>query len=89
MIGTADPAVVVHVHVRPASSPAWRLALLFRDWLRADAGERDAYLAQKERLVAEGLRAADYAVAKEPWFTRAVVRAEAWAARTGWTVEEA
>ncbi|SOC52054.1 dephospho-CoA kinase [Ornithinimicrobium cerasi] len=89
MVSSADPARVVHCHVRPASSPAWRLALLLRDWLTAEEGERDAYAGLKEGFARSGLQASDYATAKEPWFAAAVPRAEAWAARTGWDVGDA
>ena len=34
--GGADPGRPVRVVLRPAGSPAWRAALLWRDWLRAD-----------------------------------------------------
>jgi dephospho-CoA kinase len=30
----ADPARPVNLHVRPSTGAAWRLSLLFRDWLR-------------------------------------------------------
>lgn len=85
LVATGDPARVVHCHVRPADSPAWRLALLFRDWVRAEPAERALYAARKAELVASGLSASEYAVAKEPWFAEAFARAEAWAAGTGWT----
>jgi dephospho-CoA kinase len=38
--GGADPARAVCLHVRAAGSPAWRTALLVRDWLRADPAAR-------------------------------------------------
>ncbi|GAA5161585.1 dephospho-CoA kinase [Ornithinimicrobium tianjinense] len=84
MVATADPGRVVHCHVRESESPAWRLALLFRDWLRAEPGERERYAALKAGLLAQGLSTSAYAAAKEPWFAEAFPRAEAWAARTGW-----
>lgn len=85
MIATADPGRVVHCHVRSADSPAWRLALLFRDWVRAEAVEHAAYRDLKTELQAAGLSATDYAQAKEPWFAEAFVRAKEWATRTGWS----
>ncbi|NIZ89959.1 dephospho-CoA kinase [Kineococcus rubinsiae] len=48
----ADPGRAVNCHVRPATSPVWRHVLLFRDRLRADAGDREAYAALKQRLAA-------------------------------------
>lgn len=82
--GSGDPRRVVHVHGRAADGPAWRLALLMRDWLRADAAAREDYRNLKESLVATGMSTSDYAEAKEPWFARAFPRAEEWARRTGW-----
>ena len=83
-----DPARPVNLHVRPVAGPAWRLALLFRDWLRDNPGECVAY-AEAKRALAEQ-HAADgesesYADAKQPWIDAALQRAEDWAARTGWT----
>lgn len=85
MVGTADPGRVVHCHVRADDSPAWRLALLFRDWLRAEPAELEGYSALKAELAETGLSTSDYTEAKEPWFATAFPRAEAWARATGWT----
>ena len=38
VFGSTDPGEIAHVHVREAGSPAWRFALLFRDWLSHVAG---------------------------------------------------
>lgn len=89
LLATGDPARVVHCHVRPVDSPAWRQALLFRDWWRAEAQERSAYADLKARLAASGLSTSDYAQAKEPWFAQAAGRAEDWARGTGWQPDEA
>ena len=80
------PAGPVNLHVRAAGSPGARYALLFRDWLRAEPGERDGYAALKTPPRRRRTGAArDYAEAKEPWFTDvAWPRMQAWAARTGW-----
>ncbi|QBF45841.1 dephospho-CoA kinase [Janibacter limosus] len=80
-----DPAVPIHLHVREVDSPGWRWALLFRDWLRADESARTGYRAEKHRLAAAGLRRAEYADAKEPWFDAVSERIEAWARETGWS----
>ena len=85
--GSADPGRVVNLHVREVGSPGWRYALLFRDWLRADATARAEYLAVK-RAAAEryaGDPDADrYVEAKEPWFDAAADRAHEWAATSAW-----
>jgi dephospho-CoA kinase len=82
--GGTDPARVVHLHVRQAGSPGWRLTLLFRDWLRADPSARSEYQALKQRLVDSGVTSDEYAKAKEPWFDEVWRRAEQWATATGW-----
>ncbi len=81
---SADPGRPAHLHLRVDGSPSWRYALLFRDWLRADAAERARYEAVKRQLADDHPVRADYAEAKEPWFDAAQERAESWAARTGW-----
>jgi dephospho-CoA kinase len=82
--GGCDPALVVHVHVREFGSPGWRFALLFRDWLVHVPAEREAYAAEKRRLLAIDDDTDAYVVAKEPWFDDAWRRAQAWADETGW-----
>ncbi|WP_106180196.1 dephospho-CoA kinase [Prauserella shujinwangii] len=84
----ADPARPVNLHVRPADRPGWRLALLFRDWLRAEPAEAGAYSELKHRLArrhqADGT-VDGYTDDKQQWVNAAFHRAEDWAARTGWT----
>ncbi|MGZ4630107.1 dephospho-CoA kinase [Oryzihumus sp.] len=82
--GSADPGRVAHVHVREVGSPGWRYALLFRDWLRADAGAREDYARVKRELAGSAATTTDYAGSKEPWFTQVWPRAEAWARHTAW-----
>lgn len=82
--GSADPVRVVNLHVRPAGSPGWRLALLLRDWLRADGYARAEYAEVKRTLLHSGLTTTQYAERKEPWFDAVWERAEEWADRTGW-----
>ena len=83
--GGCDPHQIVHVHVREMGSLGWRFALLFRDWLRSRADEREVYATEKRRLLALDARTSVYAEAKEPWFDQAYGRAASWAAATGWT----
>jgi dephospho-CoA kinase len=85
----ADPGRLVHLHVREVGSPGWRYALLFRDWLRADAVACAEYLAVKRAAEARfggDPDAARYVEAKEPWFDAALPRAEAWAASSAWVL---
>lgn len=80
--GACDPARAVNLHVRTAASPAVREALLFRDWLRAHGGERNAYAAVKATATSDDIDG--YMDAKAPWIRAALDRAEAWAAATAW-----
>lgn len=82
--GSCDPGNVVHVHVRERGAKGWEFALLFRDWLRAVPAEREAYAAEKRRLLDLDPRTSAYVEAKEPWFRAAYDRAQDWAATTRW-----
>jgi dephospho-CoA kinase len=84
MLGSADPARVAHIHVREVDSAGWRWALMFRDWMRADATARAEYAAEKHRLAATTSSVGEYADAKEPWFDSVHDRVRAWAEATGW-----
>jgi dephospho-CoA kinase len=82
---SADPGRPTNVHMRVDGWPGQQFALLFRDWLIADAGVRAEYLDLKRSVAAEGhATTGDYADAKEPWFVDAYRRAWAWADETGW-----
>ncbi|GIJ77439.1 dephospho-CoA kinase [Micromonospora phaseoli] len=82
--GSADPARPIHLHLRVTGSPGWRYALLMRDHLRADPDRRAGYLMLKRGLAASAPDLGTYAMAKDPWFDEEHLRAEAWAASTGW-----
>ncbi|WP_091663484.1 dephospho-CoA kinase [Micromonospora auratinigra] len=82
--GSADPGRPVHLHLRVAGSPGWRYALLMRDHLRADPAQRAVYLQVKRELAATAPDSAGYATLKDPWFDEEHLRAEEWAAQTGW-----
>ncbi|WP_433534814.1 dephospho-CoA kinase [Micromonospora sp. CA-249363] len=82
--GSADPGRPVRLHVRAADSPGWRYALLMRDHLRADPGRRAAYLLLKRDLVDAAPHVGDSGTAGDPWFDEEYLRAEQWAAQTGW-----
>ena len=79
--GAADPGRPANVHLRVGGWPNQQFALLFVDWLTANPGVREDYLAAKRKA----LESPDYAEAKEPWFLDAYWRARAWADATGWT----
>ncbi|MEU5905729.1 dephospho-CoA kinase [Micromonospora sp. NPDC047467] len=82
--GSADPARPVRLHVRAADSPGWRYALLMRDHLRADPDQRAAYLLLKRDLVEAAPDVGGPGTARDPWFDEEYLRAEQWAAQTGW-----
>lgn len=77
---SADPGRPTHVHIRVDGWPNQRFALLFVDWLKANPGVQQDYLAAKQAA----LSTHDYAEAKEPWFLDAYRRAWEWAETTGW-----
>ena len=75
----------VHVHVREEGRLNQRYALLFRDYLRADACAAEAYGELKRALAsaASGDWTMYYAV-KDPACDLIIAAAEQWAARVGW-----
>jgi dephospho-CoA kinase len=82
---SADPGRPTNVHIRVDGWPNQQFALLFVDWLAANPGLRDDYLAVKRTADASGggdiMR---YVTAKEPWFRDAYRRAWLWADSSGW-----
>ncbi len=82
--GASDPGRAVNLHVRQASGPVWRWQLMFRDWLRAHAGEREAYAAAKRAAAGGGAGIDGYVLAEGPWVADALHRARDWAGATGW-----
>lgn len=86
--GGMDPGRIVNVHVRRHLSANAATALLFRDWLRANPLEREAYEEAKWALAAQvrgaGGSTTAYTDAKEPWIGTALHRAREWAEQTGW-----
>ncbi|MFY2789976.1 dephospho-CoA kinase [Rhodococcus sp. MALMAid1271] len=90
--GSADPGRPVNVHLRVDGWPNQKFALLFRDWLRAEAGAATEYEAIKRRASEAAAGIADYSAAivayedaKAPWFDVAYRRAWQWAADTEWS----
>jgi dephospho-CoA kinase len=85
--GSADPGRPTNVHLRVDGWPDQQFALLFTDWLTANSGVREEYLAVKRK--AEQAASPDgeierYLAVKEPWFFEAYRRAWEWADSSGW-----
>ena len=85
----ADRTRDVHIHVCDAGSAWERRHLLFVAYLGSDPAARDAYLKAKESATA---RWADdriaYTEAKDEVIREIGTQAEAWAARTRWSVPD-
>jgi dephospho-CoA kinase len=82
---SSDPGRPTNLHIRVDGWPNQQFALLFVDWLTANPGAREDYLAVK-RSADDGARGdiMRYVTAKEPWFLDAYRRAWQWADSTGW-----
>ncbi|MCQ8836272.1 GrpB family protein [Streptomyces malaysiensis] len=78
----------VNFHVRVAGSPNERLALLFRDWLRAHPAAVPAYARFKQVLAGAVPDLATYADVKDPVVDLVIAVAEPWARATGWRVAD-
>jgi GrpB-like predicted nucleotidyltransferase (UPF0157 family) len=76
----------VNLHVRLVGSPNERLALLFRDFLRAHPDAVAAYGEFKRVLAASVPDTATYSDVKDPVVDLIVAWAQRWAAETGWSV---
>ncbi|WP_139981825.1 GrpB family protein [Nocardioides litoris] len=75
-----------HLHVRQAGRANHRYALLFRDYLRADAEAAEAYARVKRALAQLHPDDVDaYHAVKDPACDLVIAAAERWAAATGWT----
>ena len=85
LYGSSDPGRVVRLHIREIDGRLWRAALVLRDWLRAEADEREAYGAFKRQLAQTSKTNTYYLEAQGPWLEKASARADAWAFRTGWS----
>ncbi|OBK12574.1 dephospho-CoA kinase [Mycobacterium asiaticum] len=82
---SADPGRPTNVHIRTAGWPNQQFALLFVDWLKANADVCEKYSAVKQDADASaGGDIVRYITAKEPWFRDAYRRAWEWADATGW-----
>ena len=79
-----EDARVVHLHIREAGTAAARVALLLRDFLRADAMACAQYGALKLGLATHVKDERAYADLKRPFVAVTLRMAEAWAAQTRW-----
>ena len=80
----------IHVHVRAEGHLNQRYALLFRDYLRADAVAAGAYGELKRALAQAAPDDWDaYYAVKDPACDLIVTAAEHWAARTAWVLPPA
>jgi GrpB-like predicted nucleotidyltransferase (UPF0157 family) len=75
----------VNLHARLVGAPNERLALLFRDWLRAHPAAVSAYSALKRSLADAVTDLDTYAEVKDPAVDLVIAAAEPWAAAHGWT----
>lgn len=75
----------VNLHVRVAGSPNERLALLFRDWLRAHPDAVPAYASFKLALAQAVPDVYAYTEIKDPVVDLVMSVAEPWALQTGWS----
>lgn len=74
----------VNLHIRRIDAPNARLALLFRDWLRAHPQEARAYGEFKRRLAAATPDVEQYSDIKDPVVHMIAATAARWARQTGW-----
>lgn len=78
----------VHVHICGSGSQWERRHLLFRDWLRASAADRELYAETKRDLAQRDWPTVDhYADAKTAVIADIMGRAQAWARASDWTVD--
>ncbi|MDV7133670.1 GrpB family protein [Williamsia muralis] len=76
----------VHVHICRTGSEWERRHLLFRDWLRHDPRDRNAYGELKQSLAQRDWQDMNaYASAKGPLIEEITERAEKWAAQGEWS----
>jgi GrpB-like predicted nucleotidyltransferase (UPF0157 family) len=74
----------VNLHVRVAGAPNDRLALLFRDWLRAHPDAVAGYSRFKIMLAGAVADSAIYTDIKDPVVDVVIAAANRWAGQTGW-----
>jgi dephospho-CoA kinase len=75
-----------NVHVRVGGAPNERYALLFRDFLTADAAVRTAWGHFKDQLANTSADLLAYGAVKDPATDVLLALAEQWASRVGWSM---
>jgi GrpB-like predicted nucleotidyltransferase (UPF0157 family) len=74
-----------HIHFRRAGSWPEQFALLFRDYLRTHAADREDYARLKHELAAQfRFDRAKYVEAKAPFIWSVMQKADAWSQEIGW-----
>jgi GrpB-like predicted nucleotidyltransferase (UPF0157 family) len=76
----------VNLHVRRVGSPNERLALLFRDWMRAHPESVASYAAFKRALATAVPNIDVYSDVKDPVVDLVISVAEEWAVASGWHI---
>jgi GrpB-like predicted nucleotidyltransferase (UPF0157 family) len=79
------PGGDVNLHARLVGSPNERLALLFRDWMRAHPAAVSAYSALKRGLAEAVTDFETYVTVKDSAVDLVIAAAESWAVATGWS----
>jgi GrpB-like predicted nucleotidyltransferase (UPF0157 family) len=85
LVFSPAPQRLSNVHVRVAGRANERYALLFRDYLRANAEARDAWAQFKIRLAEVVPDPNSYGQVKDPATDVLLIAAEEWARQTRWT----
>lgn len=89
-----DGIRVAHLHIRQFDLPNFRLALLVRDFLRADLTVAEQYGKFKKRAAAVSKHASEpggsgaYLDLKDPFVALLIKLAETWAEQTQWTLPQ-
>ena len=75
----------IHIHVRQHGSWSEQFALLFRDYLRENPREAQAYAYHKHDLASKYRQDREaYVLAKDPLIWQIIRRADNWSQDTGW-----
>lgn len=84
MLLSVDPGRPARLHVRVLGSAEHRVALLLRDWLRADPRGRAEYSAAAQRCREERADQVEHPDSGHRWAGASLDQANRWAMRSGW-----